>query len=70
MIFRLLQIQQKKNGLKNYIEDISKFRMGQLSAGSSPNNDIIIPILPLRGSVGNLTSVTNFGNTNDNNINN
>lgn len=57
-------------GLKNYTEDISKFRMGLLSAGSSPNNDIIIPIIPMRRPVSNF----NFGggqlwNNLENNIN-
>ena len=60
------------SGLKNYTEDLSKFRMGLLSAGSSPNSDIIIPIIPMRRPVSNF----NFGggqlwNTIDNNnINN
>lgn len=57
-------------GLKNYTEDLSKFRMGLLSAGSSPNNDIIIPIIPMRRPVSNF----NFGggqlwNNLENNIN-
>ena len=44
--------------------------MGLLSAGSSPNNDIIIPIIPMRRPVSNF----NFGggqlwNNLENNIN-
>lgn len=42
---------------KNLTEDLSKFRMGLLSAGSTSNNNIIIPILPMRRPVSNF----NFG---------
>ena len=44
-------------GNKNYTEDLSKFRMGLLSAGSTPNNNIIIPMIPIRRPVSNF----NFG---------
>ena len=44
-------------GNKNYTEDLSKFRMGLLSAGSSSNNNIIIPMIPIRRPVSNF----NFG---------
>ena len=42
---------------QNYTEDLSNFRMGLLSAGSSCNNNIIIPMLPFRRPVSNF----NFG---------
>ena len=44
-------------GNKNYTEDVSKFRMGLLSAGSTSNNNIIIPMIPLSRPVSNF----NFG---------
>ena len=44
-------------GNKNYTEDLSKFRMGLLSAGSTSNNNIIIPMIPIRRPVSNF----NFG---------
>jgi hypothetical protein len=44
-------------GNQNYTENISYFRMGLLSAGSSSNNNIIIPIIPIRRPVSNF----NFG---------
>ena len=44
-------------GTQNYTEDVSKYRMGLLSAGSSSNNNIIIPIIPMRRPVSNF----NFG---------
>ena len=44
-------------GAQNYTEDVSKYRMGLLSAGSSSNNNIIIPIIPMRRPVSNF----NFG---------
>ena len=57
---------------QNYTEDLSKFRMGLLSAGSTSNNNIIIPMIPIRRPVSNF----NFGggqlwnNFENNNINN
>ena len=42
---------------QNYTEDLSNFRMGLLSAGSSCNNNIIIPMMPFRRPVSNF----NFG---------
>ena len=42
---------------QNYTEDLSKFRIGLLSAGSSCNNNVIIPMLPFRRPVSNF----NFG---------
>ena len=56
---------------QNYTEDLSKFRMGLLSAGSTSNNNIIIPMIPIRRPVSNF----NFGggqlwnNFENNNIN-
>lgn len=44
-------------GAQNYTEDVSKYRMGLLSAGSTSNNNIIIPIIPMRRPVSNF----NFG---------
>ena len=44
-------------GIQNYTEDVSKYRMGLLSAGSSSNNNIIIPMIPIRRPVSNF----NFG---------
>ena len=44
-------------GSQNYTEDLSKFRMGLLSAGSTSNNNIIIPMIPMRRPVSNF----NFG---------
>ena len=44
-------------GNQNYTEDLSKFRMGLLSAGSTSNNNIIIPMIPMRRPVSNF----NFG---------
>ena len=41
----------------NYSEDLSKFRMGLLSAGSSSNNNIIIPMIPMIRPASNF----NFG---------
>ena len=38
---------------QNYTEDLSKFRMGLLSAGSSCNNNIIIPLMSFRMPVSN-----------------
>ena len=37
-----------KNGFQNRTEDTSKFRTGLLSAGSSSNNNVIIPLIPMR----------------------
>ena len=37
-----------KTGLQNRTEDTSKFRTGLLSAGGSSNNNVIIPIIPMR----------------------
>ena len=42
---------------QNYTEDLSNFRMGLLSAGSSCNNNVIIPMMPFRRPVSNF----NFG---------
>ena len=42
---------------QNYTEDLSKFRIGLLSAGSSCNNNVIIPMIPFRRPVSNF----NFG---------
>ena len=60
-------------GNQNYTEDLSKFRMGLLSAGSSSNNNIIIPMIPMRRPVSNFNfgggQLWNFENTNKN-INN
>ena len=60
-------------GNQNYTEDLSKFRMGLLSAGSSSNNNIIIPMIPMRRPVSNFNfgggQLWNFENAN-NNINN
>ena len=42
---------------QNYTEDLSKFRMGLLSAGSTCNNNVIIPMMPFRRPVSNF----NFG---------
>ena len=61
-------------GNQNYTEDLSKFRMGLLSAGSTSNNNIIIPMIPIRRPVSNF----NFGGgqlwnnfeTNNKNLNN
>ena len=56
---------------QNYTEDVSKYRMGLLSAGSTSNNNIIIPMIPIRRPVSNF----NFGggqlwdNFENNNIN-
>ena len=47
-------------GNQNYTEDLSKFRMGLLSAGSTSNNNIIIPMI---GQLWN-----NFENNNKNMI--
>jgi hypothetical protein len=44
-------------GKQNYTEDYSKYRMGLLSAGSSSNSNIIIPMIPIRRPVSNF----NFG---------
>ena len=44
-------------GNQHYTEDYSKYRMGLLSAGSSSNSNIIIPIIPIRRPVSNY----NFG---------
>ena len=44
-------------GIQNYTEDVSKYRMGLLSAGSSSNNNVIIPMIPIRRPVSNF----NFG---------
>ena len=57
---------------QNYTEDLSKFRMGLLSAGSTSNSNIIIPMIPLSRPVSNF----NFGggqllnHFENNNINN
>ena len=60
-------------GNQNYTEDLSKFRMGLLSAGSSSNNNIIIPMIPMRRPVSNFNfgggQLWNFENSNKN-INN
>ena len=37
-----------KIGLQNRTEDTSKFRTGLLSAGGNSNNNVIIPIIPMR----------------------
>ena len=42
---------------QNYTEDLSNFRMGLLSAGSSCNNNVTIPMMPFRRPVSNF----NFG---------
>ena len=42
---------------QNYTEDLSKFRLGLLSAGSTCNNNVIIPMMPFRRPVSNF----NFG---------
>ena len=44
-------------GIQNYTEDVSKYRMGLFSAGSSSNNNVIIPMIPIRRPVSNF----NFG---------
>ena len=53
---------------QNYTEDLSKFRMGLLSAGSSSNNNIIIPMISMRRPVSNFNfgggQLWNFENTN------
>ena len=46
-----------RTGNQNYTEDLSKFRMGLLSAGSNSNSNIIIPMMPLNRPVSNF----NFG---------
>ena len=55
-------------GNQNYTEDLSKFRMGLLSAGSSSNNNIIIPMISMRRPVSNFNfgggQLWNFENTN------
>ena len=58
---------------QNFTEDLSKFRMGLLSAGTTSNNNIIIPMIPISRPVSNF----NFGGgqllnhfENNNNINN
>ena len=56
---------------QNYTEDLSKFRMGLLSAGSSCNNNVIIPIMPFRRPVSNFNFgagnlLNNFENSNFN----
>ena len=55
-------------GNQNYTEDLSKFRMGLLSAGSSSNNNIIIPMISMRRPVSNFNfgggQLWNFDNTN------
>ena len=61
-------------GNKNYTEDLSKFRMGLLSAGSTSNNNIIIPMIPIRRPVSNFNFGggqlwNNFENNNKNIIN-
>ena len=62
-------------GNKNYTEDLSKFRMGLLSAGSTSNNNIIIPMVPIRRPVSNFNFGggqlwNNFENSNKKKINN
>ena len=44
-------------GNQNYTEDLSKYRVGLLSAGSSSNSNIIIPMIPFIRPVSNF----NFG---------
>ena len=56
----------------NYTEDLSNFRMGLFSAGSSCNNNVIIPIMPFRRPVSNFNFGVgqlwnNFENNNNNN---
>ena len=55
-------------GNQNYTEDLSKFRMGLLSAGSSSNNNIIIPMISMRRPVSNFNfgggQLWNYENTN------
>ena len=40
-------------GNQNYTEELSNFRMGLLSAGSTSNNNVIIPMIPMRRPVSN-----------------
>ena len=40
-------------GNQNFTEELSNFRMGLLSAGSSSNNNIIIPMIPIRRPASN-----------------
>ena len=61
-------------GNQNYTEDLSKFRMGLLSAGSTSNNNIIIPMMPMRRPVSNFNFGggqlwNNFENNNKNIVN-
>ena len=55
-------------GNKNFTEDLSKFRLGLLSAGSSTNSNIIIPMIPIRRPVSNFNfgggQIWNIENTN------
>ena len=57
--------------IQNYVKDLSKFRIGLLSAYLTSNNNIIIPAIPIRKHV----SSFNFGgcqlwnNFENNNIN-
>ena len=61
-------------GNQNYTEDLSKFRMGLLSAGSTSNNNIIIPMIPMRRPASNFNIGrgllwNNFENNNKNFVN-
>lgn len=60
----------------NYTEEISKYRMGLLSANSSSNNNSIIPMLPIKRPVSNfnfggnpLWEINNHNNINQNDLN-
>ena len=60
----------------NYTEEISKYRMGLLSANSSSNNNSIIPMLPIKRPVSNfnfggnpLWEINNHNNFNQNGLN-
>ena len=55
---------------QNYTEELSNFRMGLLSAGSSCNNNVMIPMMPFRRPVSNFNFGvgqlwTNFENSNN-----
>lgn len=50
-------IKKTFSGLKSNTEDLSKFRMGLFSAGSTPNSNIMIPIIPIWRPASNF----NFG---------
>ena len=59
-------------GNQNYTEELSNFRMGLLSAGSSSNNNIIIPMIPIRRPASNFNFCGGqiWNNLENNNINN